>query len=162
LGFLGSIYGSIVFQRWNRFKNIMRDVALARINYEGYPTKPETLEMSLNKTNEFWRLINIKFLELTADGHFEAGKEVGTLQSFTYRTAAHIENMLNLKNEQQVGIYLQAFQIEYKRIYDEEFIQFENKLKPNIKALLIPKPHPITAIKSVTVLVDYFDKLFTR
>lgn len=162
IGMIITLYISIVFERWNRFKDILREIALERTYFDGYPIYPNDLKRAHDKAFEFWRFLENKQWALNADGHFISAREVGKLTSFAYRTTAQIEKMISMqaKNQtQNVSLYLTAFQIEYRRIKSDEFMGFENKLRPSILSLLIPKPHPIYPRRADIVLVNYFDNL---
>ncbi len=161
LGMLVSFYATMLFERYKRFRETLLDIARKRqLDSEAYPTSTKNLLPVYDKALEYWRFLEGKQWTLNADGHVDAAAQVGRLASFAYRSAACIEHLMQQDSKGLSGDhYLQAFQIEYRRIYDANFVAFENRLKPNIKALLQPYPHAYAPTRATVVLVDFFDKL---
>ncbi|MBS1514651.1 MAG: hypothetical protein JSS63_06450 [Bacteroidetes bacterium] len=160
IGFLGSMYGSIVFARWGRYKTTVRTIALARVHFEGYPIGINDLQRACKSSDDFWRLLENSEWSLRSEGQFATALKVRRLQSFVYIANAKIGKMLNLRAKNtDINIHFMAFQTEYRKIYDSEFIQFEKKFKPNWIALITLKPHPILPTKGGTETVDYFKNL---
>ena len=162
LGAIISLYGTIVFDRFKRFSEILRCIGEARQLYEGYPTsltKSELLRAGERATN-YWRLLESKQWVLNADQHYQAAAKLDQFKNFIYRSIACIGNMQKNKTKGlPLDEYLSEFGIEYGRITRENFIQFEKNLEPSFWALLQPFPHPVLPKKATTVLIDYFDRL---
>jgi hypothetical protein len=160
LGAIISFYATTVFERYKRFGEILREVAQARVHAEGYPISRRDLARADQKSLDYWRFLEERKWALDAEGHHKAAAQVGRLVSFAYRTTACIERMLE---DQQKGLsvdaYLSAFQIEFARIKDKEFIRFEEKIRPAVWALLQPFPQAILPKRSDVILVDFFDHL---
>ena len=160
LGAAISFFATIVFERYKRFGEILRDVAQARVHAEGYPISPRDLSRAHEKALDYWRFLEGRQWALDAEGHHKAAAKVGRLASFAYRTTACLERMI--KDQQKgssIDAYLTAFQSEFSRIRDREFVRFEDTVRPSIWALLLPVPQPILPRKRETVLVDFFDRL---
>jgi hypothetical protein len=160
LGMLVSFYATILFERYKRFRETLLDIARSRQQNEAYPTSTKNLQPVYEKAIDYWRRLESKQWTLNADGHVEAAAQVGRLTSFAYRSAICIEHLLNkdtkgLPEDQ----YLSAFQAEYHDIKDANFIQFEKRLKPSLKALLQPYPHAYAPSQAKVILVDFFDIL---
>jgi Collagen triple helix repeat (20 copies) len=160
LGAIISFYATIVFERYKRFLEILREVALARVHAEGYPMSPRDLTRAHPKALDYWRFLEEKQWEMNDEGQQRAAAELGRLVSFAYRTTACIEKMLT---EQQKGnsidTYLTAFQSEFGRIKREEFIQFEGKVPASRWAFLRPLPQPRIHRAATQIMVSYFDRL---
>ena len=109
---------------------------------------------------DYWRFLEGRQWALDSEGHTKAAAEVGRLVSFAYRTTACIERMLG--DQQQslaIDAYLTAFQSEFGRIKNREFVQFEKRVRPSVWAFLRPLPQSILPRKRETILVDFFDRL---
>lgn len=160
LGVAISFYATIVFERYKRFGEVLRELVLARVPFEGYPISPRDLSRAHMKAIEYWRFLETKKRVLDSEGHQKVAAKVGRLESFAYRTTACIERMLkDQNNNKPIDLYLGAFQSEYKQIKNKEFVRFEETHRPNWKSLLQPFPQSILPTKREHILVDYFDKL---
>lgn len=161
LGFLTSMYGSIIFQRWTRFKEIVRDTAILRQNFTGYPMELQDLQQYVTKSFEYWRQIENNRMSLDADGHKSAAKELSKLSSFIY-TAMHkmvyISDHYLTKKPNSSNLLL-LFQIEFGKIKNRDFTRFEERLKPNWKSILSVSTHPILPDGQSQAGVTYFDNL---
>jgi hypothetical protein len=160
LGALVSFYATILFERYKRFRETLLEIARARQLNEGYPISTKNLQPVYEKAINYWRLLESKQWTLNADGHVEAAAQVGRLVSLAYRSAACIENLVNkstkgLREEQ----YLSAFQIEFTTIYSKNFVRFEERLRPSVKALLQPFPHAYAPASAKVICVDFFETL---
>jgi len=160
LGALVSFYATILFERYKRFRETLLEIAKARQLNEGYPISTKNLHPVYSKAVDYWRLLESKQWTLNADGHVEAAAQVGRLVSLAHRSAACIENLLN-KNTKGLpeNQYLSAFQSEFSRIYNNNFVRFEERLKPSVKALLQPFPHAYAPVSAKVILVDFFENL---
>ena len=160
LGAAISFYATIVLERYKRFGEILREVAQARQYAEGYPLSRRDLPRADQKSLDYWRFLEGRQWALDAEGHHKAAAQVGRLVSFAYRTTACIERMLE---DQQKGVpidaYLMAFQSEFARIKDKEFVRFEEKVQPTFWTFLRPFPQPILPTERDVILVDFFDRL---
>ena len=162
LGVIISLYGTIVFDRFKRFSELLRTVGEARQLYEGYPTSIDESELSRahGRAMDYWRLLESKQWVLNSDHHYKAAAKLDILKNFAYRSIACIENM---QNNETKGLaldqYLAAFQVAYSKINRDNFIQYKKTIKPNVWALLKPFPHPVLPTKATTVTVDYFENL---
>jgi hypothetical protein len=160
LGAAISLYATIVFERYKGFGDTLREIALARVHAEGYPISPRDISRAHHEAFDYWRFLEGRRWALDAEGHHKAAAQVGRLVGFAYATVACVERMLrDQQNGLSVDTYLMAFQIEYGRIKDHEFVRFEERLRPNVWALIRPLPQPILPNKMETIPVDYFDKL---
>ena len=160
LGAVISFFATIVFERYKRFGEILREVAQARVHAEGYPVSPRDLVRAHGKALDYWRFLEGRQWTLDAEGHHKAAAQLGRLASFAYRTTAFIERMRNdLEKGSSIVAYFTAFQSEFSRIRDGEFVRFEDTVRPSVWALLVPAPQPILPKKRETVLVDFFDRL---
>jgi hypothetical protein len=160
LGAAVSFYATIVFERYKRFGEILREVAQARVHAEGYPISPQDLARAHEEAFDYWRFLEGRQWALDAEGHHKAAAQVGRLVSFAYRTTACIERMLGDKQQGlAIDKYLMAFQSEFGRIKDREFVRFEEKVRPSVWAFLRPLPQSILARERQTILVDFFDRL---
>jgi hypothetical protein len=162
LGAIVSLYVTVVFERYRRFGDLLRDVAQARQHFEGLPssTSASQLTRSHELSIDFFRLLESRVWSLNADGHFEAAARLDMLKDFIYRTVACIEHMLAGQTKGlPINEYLSLFSIEYGRIHDKHFIAFERGLRPNLAALLRPYPHPVAPERADVILVDFFNQL---
>ncbi|WP_348267223.1 hypothetical protein [Edaphobacter sp. DSM 109919] len=162
LGAVVSLYVTVVFERYNRFGELMRTVARARQHFEGHPGSP--VEAQLKRSHElsvaFFRLLDETEWSLNAEGHYDAAAGVAQLKGFIFRVVACIENMLEGKTKGLVlGDYLSLVTAEYGQVYNRQFVAFERNLRPSLAALLRPYPHPVLPTKATVVVIDYFDKL---
>ncbi len=160
LGAAISFYATVVFERYKRFGEILREVAQARVHAEACPISPPDLSRARQKASEYWLFLESRQWALDAEGHHKAAARVGRLVSFAYRAAACIERMI--KDQQKgssIDAYFTAFQSEYGRIRDGEFVRFEETVRPSLRALLRPLPQPVLPGKRETILVDFFDRL---
>jgi hypothetical protein len=157
LGTLISFYATTLFERYKRFRETLLDIARNRQHNEAYPMSTRNLQPVYEKAVDYWRLLESKQWTLNADGHVEAAAQVGRLTSFAYRSAICIEHLLNKQTKgAPEDRYLSAFQTEYNRIKDANFIQFERRLKPSLKALLQPYPHAYAPTIAKVIDVDFF------
>lgn len=162
LGAVVSLYVTVVFERYNRFGELMRRVARARQHFEGHPgsTAEAQLKRSRELSVEFFRLLDETEWSLNAEGHYDAAAGVGRLKGFIFRAVACIENMIAGKTKGlPLDQYLSLVTIEYAEAYNKDFVAFERKLRPSLPALLRPYPHPVLPTKATAVIVNYFDKL---
>lgn len=157
-----SLYATIVFERFKRFKENVRSIGEARQLYEGYPVSLAQIELERahGRAIDFWRLLESKQWALNADQHYRAAAKVDKLKNFAFRTTTLIEK---LQRDDTKGLeksqFLSAFQAEYNRIKSDEFVQFEKEIRPGWWALLKPFPNPVLPKQATTVMVNYFDKL---
>lgn len=162
LGAVVSLYVTVVFERYTRFGELLREVARARQHFEGqaWSTSIEHLRRSHELTVAQFHLLEDKEWSLNADGHHKAAAAVGRLKNFTFRAAACVENMLASKTQGlTLSQYLSVFTSEYGSIQGREFVAFERRLHPSIPALLRPYPHPVMPTAATVTLVTYFDRL---
>jgi len=162
LGALISLYVTVVFERYNRFGELMRTVARARQHFEGHPgsTAVAQLKRSHELSVAFFRLLDEIEWSLNAEGHYDAASGVARLKGFIFREVACVENMLAGKTKGlPLDQYLSLVTMEYAEIWNKEFVAFEAKLRPSIAALLRPYPHPVLPARMTAVIVNYFDKL---
>ena len=162
LGSIVSFYGTMLFERYKRFREILLDISQARQMNDAYPTGIKNLEPVYLRAIDYWRTIGRKRWTLHADGHHEAAAQVGRLESFAYRSALCIEHLVN---NDTLGLspnnYLSAYQTEFNKIVREEkFVAFERQLHPNIGALLRPYPHPYSPLKATAIVgLTFFSDL---
>lgn len=160
IGAVIALYVTVIFERRQRFGELLRDIAGARQRFEGYPLGTNDLQRAHGKAFDFWQLLEAKQWSLNADGQHNAAKEVGRLTSFAYRATAQVERMINDAGAgKPIDVRFMAFQQEFQRIKSDEFTQFEANLKPSWFALLRPVPHPVLPKKAIVSMVDYFDSL---
>lgn len=162
LGALISLYVTVVFERYNRFGELMRTVARARQHFEGHPgsTGAAQLKRSHELSVEFFRLLDETEWSLNAEGHYDAAAGVARLKGFIYREVACVENLLAGKTKRLTpSQYLSMVTVEYAEAWNRDFVAFERKLRPSMAALLRPYPHPVLPEKMTAVIVNYFDKL---
>ncbi|MGH9436072.1 MAG: hypothetical protein ACRD06_08750 [Terriglobia bacterium] len=160
LGAAVSFYATIVFERYKRFGDILREIAQARVYAEGYPCSPRDLARAHQKALDYWRFLEGRQWAIDCEGHHRAAAQVGRLVSFAYRTTACVERMLvDQQKGSSIDVYLSAFQSEFGRIRDREFLRFEEKLRPSIWALCRPFPQPVLPKRRDAILVDFFDRL---
>lgn len=160
LGAIISFYATIVFERYKRFGEILRDVAQARVYAEGYPISPRDLPRAHQEALNYWRFLEGRQWAMDAEGHHKAAALVGRLVNFAYRTTVCVERMLGDQQKgSSIDTYLGAFQSEFGRINNREFVRFEEKLRPSLGALFRPTPQPILPKKREAILVDFFDRL---
>ncbi|MBI3742845.1 MAG: hypothetical protein HY261_00960, partial [Chloroflexi bacterium] len=126
----------------------------------GYPLGPNDLERAHTKAFDYWRYLDNQQWALDAEGQHKAAARLGLLVSFAYRTVACIEKMMDLKKQAgSVDQYLMAFQSEYNRIKDREFIRFEETIRSRQWPLLQPYPQRVLPITREHILVTYFDDI---
>ncbi len=160
LGAIISLYATVVFERYKRFGEILREVAQARRYAEGYPVSPRDLSRAHPAALDYWRFLERKQGDMNAEGQHEAAAQLGLLVSFAYRAAACIEKMLeDERNGIPIGVYFSAFQSEYVRIKDRDFIRFEANVRGRLRTFLRPLPQPVLPKQSTAILVDYFETL---
>ena len=161
LGFLTSMYGSIIFQRWTRFKEIIRDTTILRQNFTGYPIELQDLQQCVTKSFDYWRQIENNRMSLDADGHKLAAKELSKLSNFIYSTMykmAYISDHYLSKKPNSSNL-LSIFQSEFGKIKNRDFVRFEEKLKPDWNSILKIGTHPILPEGQSQAGVTYFDTL---
>ena len=162
LGALISLYATVVFERYNRFGELMRTVARARQHFEGNPSSPDPPQ--LKRSHElgvaFFRLLDETEWSLNAEGHFDAAVGVARLKGFIYREVACVENMLAGRTKgMAVSQYLSLVTMEYAEVWGRDFVAFERNFRPRVAALLRPYPHPVLPVGMTSVVVNYFDQL---
>ncbi|AOF82188.1 hypothetical protein BSY238_3139 [Methyloversatilis sp. RAC08] len=159
-GTLLSLYVTVVFDRYRRFRETLIDIAQARLHNDAYPTAATGLQPVRDAALAYAQLLERKQWTLDADGHLDAAAEVGKLTAFARLSALCIENLL-LGNTRGLtpDAYLVAFQGEYNRIIGRDFVQFEQRLTPDRGALLRPWPRPPAPVARKVVPVDYFNLL---
>lgn len=160
LGGVISFYATIVYERYKQFGEILREIAAARIHAENYPVSPSDLKRAHDHSLELWRLLENRQWALDAQGQHNAAAQIGRLAGFVYRATACMERMLaDQKQGRAVDIYFTAFQSEFARIKEAEFLRFENQIRPEIGALLRPYPRQPAPEQRKSILVDYFNDL---
>lgn len=159
-GTLLSLYVTVVFDRYKRFRETLIDIAQARLHNDAYPTAATGLQPVRDAALAYAQLLERKQWTLDADDHLDAAAEVGKLTAFARLSALCIENLL-LGNTRGLtpDAYLVAFQGEYNRIIGRDFVQFEQRLTPDRGALLRPWPRPPAPVARKVVPVDYFNLL---
>jgi hypothetical protein len=164
LGTLISFYATVVFERYKRFGEMLRDTARSReLSLEYPPTYAKwaaDLEIAYRRMTSFYEELEKTTWSLEVDGHVDAARKLAHLQSFMDRAARCVDRMINgrmgnLTPEE----YLEKFRVEYKRIFEANFQGFEEHLWPNWGALLQIYPHRPIRISRVTNQFDYFDQL---
>lgn len=144
IGSLTSFYATIVFERYKRFRETLMNISMARQLNPGYPAMLQYLNETYQDAINFHETLQRQRWILDADGHHDAAKQVGRLQSLARWSEICIGNLLQGKT---LGMsnndYLAAVQRAYKTMMDKEaFTRFESTLKPAWKALLWPTPRP--------------------
>jgi hypothetical protein len=163
IGTAVSLYTTVVLERYNRFNEILREINHARRRAELYPLSVSDLERARDAGLDYWHLLEHARDDMDAEGQHRAAKRVGRLVSFAYVATARIECMLSDTRDKEKGGSvpgrLAAFQREFNRIKDDEFIRFEDSVKGELSVFLKPLPQkPITDRVAVEV-VDYFNDL---
>lgn len=159
-GTLLSLYVTVVFDRYKRFRETLIDIAQARLHNDAYPTAVTGLQPVRDAAVAYAQLLERKQWTLDADGHLDAAAEVGRLTAFARLSALCIENLLHGTTRGLTpDAYLAAFQSEYNRINGQHFVQFEQRLSPDRGALLRPWPRPPAPLARKVVPVDFFDLL---
>ncbi len=159
-GTLLSLYATVVFDRYRRFRETLIDIAQARLHNDAYPTAVTGLQPVRDAAVAYAQLLERKQWTLDADGHLDAAAEVGRLTAFAGLSALCIENLLHGTTRGLTpDAYLAAFQSEYNRINGQHFVQFEQRLSPDRGALLRPWPRPPAPLARKVVPVDFFDLL---
>lgn len=159
-GTLLSLYVTVVFDRYKRFRETLIDIAQARLHNDAYPTDVTGLQPVRDAAVAYAQLLERKQWTLDTDGHLEAAAEVGRLTAFARLSALCIENLLHGTTRGLTpDAYLAAFQSEYNRINGQHFVQFEQRLSPDRGALLRPWPRPPAPLARKVVPVDFFDLL---
>jgi hypothetical protein len=111
LGAAVSFYATIVFERYKRFGDLLREIAQARLHTEGYPISPRDIVRAHQMALDYWRFLEGMQWSLDAEGHHGAAAQVGRLVSFAYRTTACLERMLGDQAKgSSIDTYLSAFQ----------------------------------------------------
>ncbi len=95
VGGLTAFYGTIVFERYKLFMEVLRDIALARVHFEGYPISENDIDRALSKADAMWRRCEEKAFLLDCFGQASAAAEIRKLHSFYYRATACMEHMSN-------------------------------------------------------------------
>ncbi|MDP2867763.1 hypothetical protein [Methyloversatilis sp.] len=159
-GTLLSLYVTVVFDRYKRFRETLIDIAQARLHNDAYPMAVTGLQPVRDAAVGYAQLLERKQWTLDTDGHLEAAAEVGKLTAFARLSALCIENLLHGTTRGLTpDAYLAAFQGEYNRINGKHFVQFEQRLVPDRGALLQPWPRPPAPVARKVVPVDFFDLL---
>lgn len=159
-GTLLSLYVTVVFDRYKRFRETLIDIAQARLHNDAYPTAVTGLQPVRDAAVAYAQLLERRQWTLDADGHLDAAAEVGRLTAFARLSALCIENLLHGTTRGLTpDAYLAAFQSEYNRINGQHFVQFEQRLSPDRGALLRPWPRPPAPLARKVVPVDFFDLL---
>jgi hypothetical protein len=161
IGAAVSLYATVVLERYNRFKAILRKVNHARRRAELYPLSVSDLERAHGAALDYWHLLEHARDDMDAEGQHQAAKRVGRLVSFVYAATAKIESMLNDTRDQDrrgsVPSRLSAFQAEFNRIKNDEFTGFEDTVKGEPAVFLKPMPQKLTADSVSVEVVDYFE-----
>lgn len=157
LGTLLSLYVTVVFDRYKRFRETLIDIAQARLHNDAYPVSVNGLQPVCDAAIAYARLLERRQWTLDADGHLDAAAEVGKLTAFARLSALCIENLMNGATRGLTpDAYLAAFQGEFNRISGKHFVQFEQHLRPDRGALLRPWPRPPAPVARKVVPVDFF------
>ncbi|MCQ9378654.1 hypothetical protein NMQ16_11235 [Methyloversatilis sp. XJ19-49] len=160
LGTLLSLYVTVVFDRYKRFRETLIDIAQARLHHDAYPMGVTGLQPVRDAAVAYAQVLERKQWTLDTDGHHDAAAEVGRLTAFARLSALCIENLLNGTTRGLTpDAYLAAFQSEYNRINGQHFVQFEQRLSPDRGALLRLWPRPPAPVARKVVSVDFFDLL---
>lgn len=159
-GAILAIYTTLAFERYKRFRDVVLVLARTRQRYEGNPDSVKDVARAHEETKKFWYFIEGQEWILNADGHREAAAKVAVLKGFMYRAAACLANILNDKTKGlSASTYLSQYTIEYGQIYNKHFIRFEDRLRPNWRAILKPGFQPYMPEHATAPAVDFFDKL---
>lgn len=163
LGAVISLYTTIVFERYKRFAEMLRAVARNRelsVEYPPYSTDTVNLEAAYRQMESFWEFLAESTWNLEAEGHREAAIHVARLQSYMKNASRCVGRMLGGSiGTMTAKQFLHKFTTEYRKIFDENFQCFEERLRPSWKALLQFYPHPTLPESRVTTDFDYFHEL---
>jgi hypothetical protein len=160
IGAAVSLYATVVLERYNRFNTILREINHARRRAELYPLEISDLRRARDEGLDYWHRLEHARDDMDAEGQHRAAKRIGRLVSFASIATAKTEGMLNDSQDQEaraaVSIRLQAFQAEFNRIKDDEFVAFEDTVKGQLRVFFRPLPQRPTAGRTEVELVDYF------
>lgn len=155
-----SLYTTVVLERYNRFNTILREINHARRRAELYPLGVSDLRRARDEGLDYWHRLEHARDDMDAEGQHRAAKRIGRLVSFAYIATAKTEGMLNDSDDPEtrtsVPVRLQAFQLEFNRIKDAEFIGFEDTVRGQLGVFLRPLPQRPIAERTEVELVDYF------
>jgi hypothetical protein len=160
IGAAVSLYATVVLERYNRFNAILRAVNHARRRAELYPLAVSDLKRARDEGLDYWHRLEHARDDMDAEGQHRAAKRISRLVSFAYIATSKTEGMLadaqDPEKRASVPARLQAFQLEFNRIKDDEFVRFEDTVKGQLAIFLRPMPQrPITDRTGVEI-VDYF------
>ena len=155
VGTILSLYFTVVFSRFVRYGELIRELARERQHFEGYPSSLNSLEHSYPKAVAFWRNAERIEWSLNSDGHYKAGGQVGRVRQWAYWIAAKQEEIIRAYDDKaQQSLLLQSFQGYYHQNL-EKFRQFELNIQCSVIALLQPWPHQVMPKKSETILDNF-------
>jgi len=164
LGAVISFYATVVFERYKRFGEMLRDTARSRelsLEYPPYSKSTVHLEIAYRQMESFREELAKTTWSLEVDGHLGAARKLAHLQSFVERAARCVDGMINERTGNlTTEEFLDRFKAEYKRIFEANFQSFEERLQPNWGALLQPYPHRTLPVSRVTNEFDYFFDYF--
>jgi hypothetical protein len=160
IGTAVSLYATVVLERYNRFNAILRKVSHARRRAELYPVSVSDLERAHGAGLDYWHFLEHARDDMDAEGQHRAAMRLGRLVSFAYSATVKIESMLDDARDQDrrgsVPNRLAAFQLQFNRIKDDEFIRFEDTVKGQLSVFLRPVPQRPTVDSVHVEPVVYF------
>jgi hypothetical protein len=163
LGAMISFYATVVFERYKRFGEILREVARNReLSLEYLPDSKWSvnLELSYRRLQECQERLAECIWNLEADGHLKAAGKLARLRGFIWSATCCVDRMMNERTGHlSVEQFLEQFKTEYQQIFDADFQNFETQLHPSWSALLRPYPHPAHPESRVSNDFDYFHVL---
>ncbi|MCR6646297.1 MAG: hypothetical protein NVV62_18185 [Terricaulis sp.] len=151
-----SIYTSLVFNRYSRYSEIVRELARLIDHKEIRAASPRGLRLTHAKAIDFWRAVERIQWELEADGHKRASVLAARLRSFAYVNAASVEKLLNdqeLKKLQdaEFGYY----QRQFDQVWEEKRLgQTAIDMRPSARAAFSLLPHPVRPKRAVDASIN--------
>lgn len=148
-----SIYTSLVYGRYTRYSELVRELARLIDHREIRVPSPRGLQLTHAKAIDFWRAVERIQWELEADGHRKASYEAARLRAFAYANASAVEKLLNdqeLKKLQdaEFAYYQQQFDKAWAK---EQFSDTATKMRPTTTAAFSFLPHPVRPTRAIGV-----------
>lgn len=163
VGALISLYAAIVFERYKRYVDIVREVRSKRLTLgsQFVPVYVEGLREAFRMGAEYREFLELKQGQLEAEGQLETARRVGELHAFAYEATERVlamQNMLDMQpaKKQAIETLLLRFQIRFAEIASDRFTNFEASFHPLVSALIRPWPQRLVAQSALAVATQFF------
>ncbi|HRO02587.1 MAG TPA: hypothetical protein PLS69_03155 [Terricaulis sp.] len=151
-----SIYTSLVFNRYSRYSEIVRELARLIDHKEIRASSPRGLRLTHAKAIDFWRAVERIQWELEADGHKKASVLAARLRSFAYVNAASLEKLLN---DQELSKLQSAefsyYQQQFDKVWEDKALgKTAIDMRPSTRAAFSLLPHPVRPKRAVDASIN--------